>query len=41
MLTALRLGNFKAFGPTQRVPLKPLTDVDPKFRTRWFFTYAA
>ena len=25
MLTALRLGNFKAFGPTQRVPLKPLT----------------
>ena len=25
MLTALRLGNFKAFGPTQRVPVKPLT----------------
>ena len=25
MLTAIRLGNFKAFGPTQRVPLKPLT----------------
>lgn len=25
MLTALRLGNFKAFGPTQRIPLKPLT----------------
>ena len=25
MLTALRLGNFKAFGPTRRVPLKPLT----------------
>ena len=25
MLTALSLGNFKAFGPTQRVPLKPLT----------------
>ena len=25
MLTALRLGNFKAFGPTQRVPLRPLT----------------
>ena len=25
MLIALRLGNFKAFGPTQRVPLKPLT----------------
>lgn len=25
MLTALRLGNFKAFGPTQLVPLKPLT----------------
>ena len=27
MLTAVRLGNFKAFGPTQRVPLKPLTIV--------------
>ena len=26
-LTALRLGNFKAFGPTQRVVLKPLTFV--------------
>ena len=25
MLTAIRLGNFKAFGATQRVPLKPLT----------------
>lgn len=25
MLRALRLGNFKAFGATQRVPLKPLT----------------
>jgi len=25
MLTALGLGNFKAFGPTQRVPLKPVT----------------
>ena len=25
MLTALRLGNFKAFGATQRAPLKPLT----------------
>ena len=25
MLTTLRLGNFKAFGDTQRVPLKPIT----------------
>ncbi|MBI3965150.1 MAG: DUF3696 domain-containing protein [Chloroflexi bacterium] len=25
MLTAMRLGNFKAFADTQRVPLKPLT----------------
>lgn len=25
MLTALRLGNFKAFGAAQRIPLKPLT----------------
>lgn len=25
MLTALHLGNFKAFGRTQRLPLKPLT----------------
>jgi hypothetical protein len=25
MLTALGLGNFKAFGATQRIPLKPLT----------------
>lgn len=25
MLTAIRLGNFKAFGPTQRMSLKPLT----------------
>ena len=25
MLKSLRLGNFKAFGPIQRVPLKPLT----------------
>ena len=25
MLTALRLGNFKAFGQTQRMPLRPLT----------------
>lgn len=25
MLTALRLGNFKAFGETQRLPIKPLT----------------
>ena len=27
MIIALRLGNFRAFGPTQRVPLKPLTFV--------------
>ncbi len=25
MLTAFRLGNFKAFGPTQRLPIKPIT----------------
>lgn len=25
MLTELRIGNFKAFGPTQRIPIKPLT----------------
>src|SRR5438094_3721249 len=25
MLTALRLGNFKAFAETQRVPIRPLT----------------
>jgi predicted ATPase len=25
MLTALGVGNFKAFGRTQRIPLKPLT----------------
>lgn len=25
MLTALHLGNFKAFGETQRIPIKPLT----------------
>ena len=25
MLTALHLGNFKAFGETQRIPLKPIT----------------
>ena len=27
MLTALCIGNFKAFGPTQRVPVRPLTFV--------------
>ena len=25
MLTQLRLGNFKAFGPTQTIPIKPIT----------------
>jgi AAA15 family ATPase/GTPase len=25
MLTALRLGNFKAFADTQRLPIRPLT----------------
>ena len=25
MLTALHLGNFKAFGKTQKIPLKPIT----------------
>jgi AAA15 family ATPase/GTPase len=25
MLTALRLGNFKAFAATQRLPIRPLT----------------
>jgi predicted ATPase len=25
MLTGLRLGNFKAFGETQRIPIRPLT----------------
>lgn len=25
MLTAFRLGNFKAFGPSQRIPLRPIT----------------
>ena len=25
MLTGLRLGNFKAFGETQNIPIKPLT----------------
>ena len=25
MLTALRIGNFKAFAETQRIPVRPLT----------------
>src|SRR5277367_3973354 len=25
MLTSIKLGNFKAFGPTQTIPIKPIT----------------
>ena len=25
MLTSLKLGNFKAFGPSQKIPIKPIT----------------
>jgi len=27
MLTGMRLGNFKAFGPTQHIPIRPITSI--------------
>ncbi len=33
MLTALQIGNFKAFAETQRIPVRPLTLIYPGFLT--------